>query len=166
MTAAIALFVFGVATALASLNLPVGTMRAPGSGFFPLLLGLLLAALSVSQGGRVYLERLKQAQAARLRQTQAAPVSPAAPAAHPSWRAGEGPRRVLLFMGAVALAVALLPTLGYALTSLLLMLALLRILGLASWRLIGAISAATAIACYLVFVRVLGIPLPAGVAGF
>jgi hypothetical protein len=71
MTAAIALFVFGAATALASLYLPLGTMRAPGSGFFPLLLGLMLAALAVSQGVCLCV--------ARLRQARAAPVPPAAP---------------------------------------------------------------------------------------
>jgi hypothetical protein len=155
MTAAIALFVFGAATVLMSLNLPLGTMRAPGSGFFPLVLGLMLVAFAASQGICLYL--------ARLRQAQAAPVSSASSSSQ--WL-GEGRRRVLLFMGSVALAVALLPTLGYALTSLLLMLALLRILGVASWPRIGAISAATAIACHLVFVRVLGIPLPAGLPGF
>jgi hypothetical protein len=155
MTAAIVLFLFGAATALASLALPIGTMRDPGSGFFPLLLGVLLAALAVAQGVSLHRERPKQA--------QAAPIPPAAPS---SQRRDEGTRRVLLFMGAVALAVALLPTLGYALTSLLLMLALLHILGVTSWLLIGTVSAATAIACYLVFVRVLGIPLPAGLPGF
>jgi putative tricarboxylic transport membrane protein len=155
MTAAIALLVFGAATVLMSLNLPIGTLRAPGSGFFPLALGLMLAALSASQGVTLYLERCRQA--------QPAPVPPATP---PSPWFTEGTRRVLIFMGAVALAIALLPTLGYALTSLILMLTLLRILGAASWPLIGAISAATAIACYLVFVRVLGIPLPTGWPGF
>jgi hypothetical protein len=160
VTAAIVLFLFGVTTALASLALPIGTMRDPGSGFFPLLLGLLLAALAAAQGVSLRRERLKQAQAG---QGQAAPAPPPAPA---SERLSEGTRRVLLFMGVVALAVALLPTFGYALTSLLLMLALLNILGVASWPLIAAVSVATAIACYLVFVRVLGIPLPAGLPGF
>jgi hypothetical protein len=160
MTAAIVLFLFGVATALASLALPIGTMRDPGSGFFPLLLGVLLAALAAAQGVTVHRERLKQAQ---LGQAQAAPAAPAAPS--PPWL-DEGALRVLLFMGAVALAVALLSTLGYALTSLLLMIALLLILGIRSWSLIGTVSIATAIACYVVFVRVLGIPLPAGLPGF
>jgi hypothetical protein len=154
MTAAIALFMFGAATALASLYLPIGTMRAPGSGFFPLVLGLILAALSMSQGVSIYLARSRQARAASV--PLAAPPSP--------WL-GKGTRRAALFMGAVVLAVALLPTLGYALTSLLLMLALLRILSVATWPVIAAISAATAIACYLVFVRVLGIPLPTGLPG-
>jgi putative tricarboxylic transport membrane protein len=154
MTAAIALFVFGATTVWASLSLPIGTLRAPGSGFFPLMLGLALTALSAAQGVTVYLEQLRQARAAS--------VPPTAP---PSWRLGEDTRRVLLFLGSVAVAVALLPLLGYAFASFVLMLALLRILGVASWPLIGAISATTAIACYVVFVRVLGIPLPSGLPG-
>ena len=40
MTAAISLFVFGAITAALSLQLPLGTLRMPGSGFFPLALGL------------------------------------------------------------------------------------------------------------------------------
>ena len=151
MTAAIVLFAFGVGTALASLYLPLGTMHAQGSGFFPLLLGLILAALSATQAVSLYMARLRQA-----------PVA----AAPTSQRLGEGTRRVLLFLGAAALAIALLPILGYGLTSLVLMLALLRILSVGSWPLIAAISGATAAACYILFVRVLGIPLPAGWLGF
>jgi putative tricarboxylic transport membrane protein len=155
MIAAIVLFVFGAATVLASLSLPIGTLRAPGSGFFPLLLGLVLAVLSAVQGVTSY--------RARIRQVRTEPV----PAAEPQPRGlGEDTRRVLMFLGAVAAAVALLPLLGYAVASFVLMLALLRILGVASWPLIAAISATTALACYLVFVRVLGIPLPAGLPGF
>jgi hypothetical protein len=163
MTAAIVLFLFGAATVLASLALPIGTMRDPGSGFFPLLLGLMLAALAAAQAVSLRREQLAQDRGRAKTQAQAAPAPPAAPSSQ--WL-GEGTRRVLLFMGAVALAVALLPTLGYALTSLLLMLALLIILGVKGWPLIGAVSAATAVACYLVFVRVLGIPLPPGLPGF
>jgi putative tricarboxylic transport membrane protein len=162
MTAAITLFLFGVATVVASLNLPIGTMNAPGSGFFPLLLGLALAALSVGQGVCVYLARLRQAQAEAV-PTVAPVVSPAVP---PWQRLDEGTRRVLLFIGAVALTIALLPTLGYALSTLVLMLALLCILGIANWATAGAVSVATAVVCYLVFVRALGIPLPAGLPGF
>jgi hypothetical protein len=154
MTAAITLFVFGVATVLMSLDLSIGTLRAPGSGFFPLVLGLVLAALAVSQGVTLYLARLRQAQPA-----------PALPAEPPLPWLTEGTRRVLLFMGAVALAVALMPLLGYAFASLILMLTLLRILGVTSWPLVGAISVATAIACHAIFVRLLGIPLPVGMVG-
>ena len=151
MTAAIALFVFGAVTALAALELPLGTLRAPESGFFPLLLGVLLALLSVAQGASVYRARQRLAPAA---------------AAAPAWRLSEGPRRSLAFMGAVVVAVALLPLLGYALVCLILMPVLLYVLGVVRWPVIGAVSVATALACYFLFVRTLGIPLPSGVLGF
>jgi hypothetical protein len=154
MTAAVVMFVFGVATVLASLTLPIGTVRAPGSGLFPLALGVLLAVLSLAQGVSVY-----RAQAIKAPNTGV----PAPPAAK---RLSEETRRVLLFAAAVAVAVALLPVIGYAFTTLVLMAALLRILGIVRWPVVGAVSAATAFACWLVFVRILAIPLPAGLPGF
>jgi putative tricarboxylic transport membrane protein len=154
MTAVIAVLVFAAATVVASLSLPIGTLRAPGSGLFPLLLGILLAVLSAAQGVSVYRARLRQPQPSIRSEAPAAP-----------WFT-EGTRRVLLFLGAVALAIALLPMIGYALTSFLMMLAMLRIVGGASWLTSGSISIATAIACYLVFVRALHIPLPTGLVGF
>ena len=153
MTAAIVWFVFGVATVLASLTLPLGSVRAPGSGLFPLALGVLLAVLSLAQGVSVY--------RAQVRQVRAGAAAPP-----PVRRLSEETRRVLLFSGAVAAAVALLPVIGYAFTTLVLMAALLRILGIVRWPVVGAVSAATAFACWLVFVRILAIPLPAGLPGF
>jgi hypothetical protein len=154
MTAAIVWFMFGVATVLASLALPLGSVRAPGSGLFPLALGVLLAVLSLAQGVSVYRAQVRQVRAG------------AAPPPPPAKRLSEETRRVLLFSAAVAAAVALLPVIGYAFTTLVLMAALLRILGIVRWPVVGAVSAATAFACWLVFVRILAIPLPAGLPGF
>jgi hypothetical protein len=155
MTAAIALFVFAVTTVLTSLTLPLGTMRAPGSGLFPLGLGVLLAALALVQGVGVYRETHRRA-----------PVPPGPPTTTATTKPlREGTRRVLMFLGAVALAVGLLPVIGYALASLVLMAALLRIFGVVRWPVIGALSVATATACWLVFVRILAIPLPTGLPG-
>ncbi len=147
MTAAIALFAFGAVTAALSLQLPLGTLRMPGSGFFPLALGLLLAGLAAAQAIRAYLAR---------------PGPAAAPAAPESDGAT---RRVVLFMGATALAIALLPYLGYALVGFLLMLALLQVLGM---RRVPSVLVAlgSAVACYFIFVQWLRIPLPEGWLGF
>jgi len=154
MTAAIALFLCGALTVLLSLDLPLGTLRMPGSGFFPLVLGLMLAGLAAVHGVQLYLARPQQ---------PAAKAGSAA--AGPSWRLADATRRVLLFMGAVALATALLQALGYTLTSFLLMLALLQILGMRGWAVRGVIALSTAGVCYVVFVRWLMIPLPAGWLG-
>jgi len=145
MSAAISLFVFGAITAALSLQLPLGAPRMPGSGFFPLALGLALMALAAGHGIQIYLARPKAA----------APQTPAAPE-------GDGAtRRVVLLVAGVIAAVALLKPLGYVFTSFLLMLVLLQILGLRRWRSVS-IALLSAAACYFVFVRWLKIPLPSG----
>jgi len=148
MSAAISLFVFGAITAALSLQLPLGAPRMPGSGFFPLALGLALMALAAGHGIQIYLARPKAA----------APQTPAAPAAPE----GDGAtRRVVLFVAGVIAAVALLKPLGYVFTSFLLMLVLLQILGLRLWY-SASIALLSAAASYVVFVRWLKIPLPSG----
>ncbi len=148
MTAAITMFLFGAITAAFSLTLPIGTARAPGTGFFPLLLGLMLLALALADGVRIWRSQPKTAQAA---------VTPAS--------RDKSALRLVRFGGAVVLATALLRPLGYPGVSLLLMLALLRGLGV-GWRASAAIALLTALACQLVFVHWLHIPLPAGVFGY
>ena len=149
MGAAISMFVFGAITAALSLQLPLGALRTPGSGFFPLALGLALMALAAGRGVQLY----------RARPEAAAPGTPAAPAA----AEGEGAtRRVVLFVCGVIAAVALLQPLGYVLSSFLLMLVLLLILGLRPWYTSAGIAFVSAAACYVVFVFWLKIPLPPG----
>lgn len=145
MTAAVMLLLFGGITALLSLQLPLGSPRGPGSGFFPLALGLILTGLA----------------AFHIVQLHAAARKPTTePEAH------RGPvgstRRVVRFMGAVAIATALLEPLGYPFVSFLLMFALLQGLGVRRWHMSGLIAIVTAGASYLLFVQWLKIPLPKG----
>jgi hypothetical protein len=147
VTAAISLFAFGAITAALSLQYPLGTLRMPGSGFFPLVLGLALMGLAAGHGIRLHLAQ------------RTAPAAPAGLAAEP---ADGAMLRVVLFMGAVAAATALLAPLGYALVSFLLMLALLRVLGLRRWYVCGLIALGSAAVSQLVFVQWLKIPLPSG----
>lgn len=139
---------FGIATALLSLTLPVGTFRAPGSGLFPLCLGLLLMALAA-----IFLLNL------RVRpplQAQPDAEIPSAP---------ESSKQVLLFLGMSAIAILLLGPLGYPPSALVLLVALLRILGIKQWRMNLLISSVTTGVAYLVFVHWLKIPLPMGWLG-
>jgi hypothetical protein len=152
MTAAIALSIFGAVTAALSLQLPLGTLRAPGTGLFPLVLGLMLMGLAAGNGVQLFLARPRPEQ------------PPTAPAPQPK-RDG-ATQRVVLFMGACALATALLATLGYALVSFLLMFALLWVLGVRKWHVVGPVALGSAVACYFVFVQWLKIPLPSGWLGF
>lgn len=151
MTAAIALFVFGAVTAALSLQYPLGTLRMPGSGFFPLVLGLMLMGLAAAHAFKLHLERPQPAP----------PAPPEAAAVRPD----EGTRRVLLFIGIVALATALLHSIGYVAASFLLMLGLLRVLGV-RWGTAALLAAAAAVAAHVLFVRWLHIPMPAGPIGF
>jgi putative tricarboxylic transport membrane protein len=145
MTAAIALLVFGAVTVALSLQLPLGTVRMPGTGFFPLVLGLLLVALAVAQGIQLHLAK--------------------APAPAPAPPADGATRRVVFFIGVMALATLLLQPVGYVVATLILMVGLLRVLGVA-WGACVIIAASSAAASYFVFVRWLGIPMPAGPLGF
>ena len=149
MTAAISLFLFGAVTAALSLQLPLGTLRAPGSGFFPLVLGLTLIGLAAAHAVHLHLERPKPA------------IAPEAA----SRRLDDATRRVLLFMGVVALSTALLQPIGYVASSLLLMLGLLKVLGV-RWGFSGLIAAGSALASHFLFVQWLKIPMPPGPFGF
>jgi len=145
MAAAIALFLFGALTTAFSLQLPLGSLRMPGSGLFPFALGLALMALAALQAAQIRVEKAKATAAGE---------------------DGGTTRRVALFMGAVALATALLRPLGFAPVCFLLMLALLRILGV-RWRAAALIALASAAVSQVVFVTWLKIPLPtAGWLGF
>ncbi len=136
---------FGAATALLSLTLPIGTFRAAGSGLFPLCLGLLLMALA-----SIFLINLRVQTPPQARPDAAPPAAP------------ESPRQVLLFLGTSALAILLLDPLGYPLSALFLLVALLRILGITQWRMNLLISSVTTGVAYLIFVHWLKIPLPMG----
>lgn len=153
MTAAIAWFVFGAVTAALSLQYPLGTLRAPGSGLFPLALGLMLMGLAAAHAVKLRLERPKAGAAPK-----------AAPAPAPGQRA-EGTRRVLLFIGVMALSTTLLQYVGYVAASFLLMLGLLKVLG-ARWGTALLVAAASAVASHFLFVRWLAIPMPPGPFGF
>jgi hypothetical protein len=145
MSAAVALFAFGAITAMLSSSLPLGTLRLPGSGAFPLVLGLILMGLAAAQGW----SQLK------------APASKPTAAARPFG----ANRRVVLFMAIVAATTALLPAIGYLASSFLLMLGLLRVLGV-PWAKAAAIGLICALAARVIFVGWLHIPLPTGIVGF
>lgn len=147
-TGGILLFVFGAITAALSLRMPIGTFRAAGTGLFPLCLGLLLMALA-----SIFLLNLR-AQAPPQAQSDAG-----------SQEAPESPRQMLLFLGAIILATLLLDPLGYPLTVLVLLVALLRTLGTKQWRMNLLISSVTTVVAYFVFVQWLKIPLPMGWLG-
>ncbi len=77
----------------------------------------------------------------------------------------ESPAQLILFLGAMVLATLFFNQLGYPLTSFLLMVALLRILGIKRWGQNILISVVTAVGSYFLFVEWLDIPMPKGWIG-
>ncbi len=146
----VVLFLCGGVTVLLSLQMPIGTFRVAGSGLFPLCLGIALMLLAL-----LHLAALRFQKEAEQESTEAAAAG-APPGAT---------RQMLLFFGASALAVLGLNTLGYPLTSFLLMLLLLWILGVRRPVLLVTLPLLTAVGSYLLFVQFLKIPLPKGLIG-
>jgi putative tricarboxylic transport membrane protein len=132
----------GVAYLTRALRLPWGTIKQPGAGFFPLIIGVLLlsAALgfaSVAAKGR----------------------------SHPTsgWVPGARRRVFAVFAGLIGFCL-LLPVTGYPLDAGVFGGIMLQQLG-ASWVAVTIIALASAGISYYVFAIVLGVPLPGGILG-
>ena len=148
MVVGIVIFLFGGLTALLSLRMPIGTFRLAGTGMFPLCLGILLMILSGAFTLRIFFQGKEE----QIRKEA-------------SIESSESPLQLILFLGAMALATLFFNQLGYPLTSFLLMVALLRILGMKRWSLNILISVVTAVGSYFLFVKWLDIPMPKGWLG-
>lgn len=138
------LFLFGAATVLLSLSMPLGSLRMAGPGMFPLVLGVLLMLLSGMWVARCMLGAKAGAKSL-------------------SWSLAL--RNVGPFVVAMCVSVLLLDILGYPLTSLLLLLALFRLMGSRAWAVNLSLALGVACCSYLVFVRWLQVPLPKGLLG-
>jgi putative tricarboxylic transport membrane protein len=144
----IVIFLFGAITTLLSLRMPVGTFRMAGTGMFPLILGIILMVLS----GAFILKIFSQGKEEQVKKEA-------------SIESSESPIQLILFLGAMVLATLFFNQLGYPLTSFLLMVALLRILGIKRWGQNILISVVTAVGSYFLFVKWLDIPMPKGWIG-
>jgi putative tricarboxylic transport membrane protein len=144
----IVIFLFGLITTVLSLKMPIGTFRIAGTGMFPLFLGILLMILS----GTFVLKIFFQGKEKQVKKEA-------------SIESSESPRPLILFLGTMVLVTLFFNTLGYPLSALLLMLALLRVLGVKRWTLTLPLSFMTAAVCYFLFVQWLKIPLPKGWIG-
>ncbi len=144
----VVIFLFGAITTLLSLKMPVGTFRMAGTGMFPLCLGILLMILS----GIFVLKLLLQEKKGPAKEESIVEIS-------------GSKKPMIFFLGTMALATLLFNQLGYPLTSFLLMLGLLRILGMKRWAVTLPLSLVTAVISYFLFVQWLQIPLPKGWIG-
>jgi hypothetical protein len=124
-----------------ALDLPVGSLRAPGPGFLPLALGIALAAISAAVLVRALIGGIATAGA-----FDAAGIA-----------------RPLLVVVAMIAYGAVLPLLGFAATTFLLLAGLFALGAsrLLSWQPLASAAVATA-ALYLLFETALEVGLPAG----
>jgi putative tricarboxylic transport membrane protein len=143
----VVIFLFGAVTTLLSIRMPIGTFRKSGTGLFPLCLGILLMVLS----GLFLLQRFLK------RQTTDKKI--------PITETPGSTAQMIFFFAVMVFATLFLNRLGYPLTSFLLLLALLKILGMKRWSLNILLSLGTSAVCYLLFVQWLKIPLPKGWIG-
>jgi len=142
LPAGLLLALVGLGVVLGAIRLHVGTPLHPQPGFFPFLGGAALALLAV----------ILVVQAALGRSTGTEAFGRVGP-----------PAIMIVGMGVY---VAILEPLGYVLGTILIAGVILRILGVRSWRVLGVASLVLSVGTYLLFARVLGIDLPAGVLEF
>lgn len=122
-----------------------GTAEAPGPGFFPFVMGLLLLLLSL--------------------RLLAATVFSAATAKPATDGEADGPlawRRPALMVAILVLYILILDQAGYPLSTLALLLVSFRVLGATGWLKSTAISVGLVAFTYLLFVVWMQVPLPAG----
>jgi putative tricarboxylic transport membrane protein len=144
------LFFLGVAilVIIGSFQYPIQDRYGPGAGFFPLLLGGALLGLSLTLFFNSVLIPLKKR-------------GPAPSQSKPQTFSDIG--RVGIYLGFLLLFYILFDRLGYFLTITLFMAFVLKFLTKRSLKFSISISALTALFVFLVFVNLLGVPLPEGI---
>jgi putative tricarboxylic transport membrane protein len=135
---ALGLAVAGVALREA-LTLPIGSVRSPGQGFFPLWLGVLLFALSLVLLGQTLRSR-----------------------AVAGSRRGGRSGQVVGVVAALAAYTAMLEPIGYPIATFLLVLYMVKITHPQRWPLALGVSLLAAGGSYLLFAVWLKVPLPPG----
>ncbi len=139
----------GLAVFLKSLAYPLGTLRKPGGGFFPLIASILLMGLST----------VLTVQAFRGKEVDKSSQSP-------FFSEREAPRRIILgFTGLLGYRY-LLPIIGFAPSTGVFILFLSRFLGKYGWGMSVFFSVLTAVGSYYLFQVWLKIPMPRPFFGF
>jgi putative tricarboxylic transport membrane protein len=135
------LLLFGSFLAVEALKLPLGGFRHPDAGFLPFGVSLVMIFLSVLVlAGALRKGHLKE------------------------WlRFGEGKWKVWIAVLGMLAYVLVLNSLGFLLSTFLIMLLLLRVLERQGWTTSLAISLPSVLLGYLLFTRGLGVPLPRGI---
>ena len=128
-----------------SFQMPMGRLRQPGAGVFPVISGFLLLLGSVS----ALWEGLKT------RKSESVELP-----------AGSDLRRLLVLVGGILGYLVLLPILGQLISSTIFCVVLIRALSSLSIGWVALYALLMAGAAYLLFVRFLMLPMPAGIFAF
>jgi putative tricarboxylic transport membrane protein len=123
-----------------------GIERQAGEGLTPRAFPMVIALALLASGGAVAVAAWRRAEDGRTL----------------DWPGGNGFRRMGVVLAATAVYVASLAILGFPLASLLFVTALAAYLGRGGWLSAVAAGVGTALVLYVVFIRLLGLSLPAG----
>jgi putative tricarboxylic transport membrane protein len=140
---AVVFLLLGAWICFEALQVPLGSFRMPGAGFFPLVLGLALGVLSVMLLGMSLLS----------------PASGSTPV-------GPGRPEVVYLVGSIVAAVWLFERVGFLLTMALFAAVVMKVLGTMNWGVAVVLAVVGSVAAYVVFSRVLLIALPSGILPF
>lgn len=138
------LFALGIVICIGSLRLDVGTPNAPGSGFFPLVTGLVLAAFSAA----IFL------QAGRIKDRSAR-----------FWEPGANKRGIYFSFLFILVYALLLERAGFVITTMVFFILVSRFVCAHTWKTAVLFASVTAFSTYAVFSYVLRAPLPQGFLG-
>jgi hypothetical protein len=145
-----------VAYLLVNRAYPLDTLASPGPGVFPLAVGVALLALAVWQ----WVAAGREPRATGPGPAMRAPAARDPAGAGPEAAAANRPRAALLKVAALVVYAAALPRLGFLITSFALVLVAGRLMGLPGWWRPAALALGVTLACRLIFVTWLHVPLP------
>jgi putative tricarboxylic transport membrane protein len=134
-----------------SFRLPMGVMRDPGAGFFPLLIAVLIGLLAIL----ALVEALREKQEPPATQVEA----PGSSERFKWWN-------IAVILAALIAYALSLPTVGLLVNTFLFMLLLLKVIDPQTWTKSLVAAVITAVASELVFNVLLGAQIPKGIFGF
>lgn len=127
-------------------RLPFGTLRTPQSGFWPLILGVVLSFLSLIHFGGTIKKRAEKGT--------------------PFWAEPGAWKKVGSVVASLVGFAFLFELLGYLIAVFLLIGFLLRIVKPSKWWLVFVVASLSSVLSYLIFGSLLSTPLPKGIFGF
>jgi hypothetical protein len=141
-------------------RLRLGTVAAPGAGFFPVVVGVFLCATAL--GLLLRLCRLGPLPPGAGVRSGGEPTGVQGAVTEPAAGTAGALRRLAATVGALAGFSLLLPWIGYPVAAFAFVLVLLRALGTGGWTAAGLWALGAAAVSYYLFAVLLGVPLPRG----